>query len=120
MTNKQKKFVENYLKTMNAAQAAKLAGYEEKSAKSQGYKLRQIPEIKEAIEKGIEEIFNSLEIDKEFVLLKLRKLSEYGQNETIQLRALELIGKHLNLFSERKELEITCNTAKIDELLELI
>ena len=38
----------------NAAEAARRAGYSDKTAEKKGYRLLQIPEIKEGVEKTIE------------------------------------------------------------------
>lgn len=57
LNNKQKKFVENYLKTFNATKSAKNAGYSEKTAAEQGYRLLRNVQIAEAINEELGEIY---------------------------------------------------------------
>jgi phage terminase small subunit len=56
LTNKQKVFVEAYLRTWNASEAARQAGYSERTAGSQGHELLKKPEIQEEIERRLEEL----------------------------------------------------------------
>lgn len=55
LNNKQQMFLNEYLKTFNATKAAKLAGYSEKTAYSQGHDLLKHPEISEAIRARLNE-----------------------------------------------------------------
>ena len=50
LTEKQKRFVEEYLVDMNATEAAKRAGYSEKTAYSIGFENLRKPEIQEEIQ----------------------------------------------------------------------
>lgn len=54
MTERQKRFVAEYLKDPNATKAAKAAGYSTKTAYSQGQRLLKNVEISEAVEKRSE------------------------------------------------------------------
>lgn len=56
MNEKQKIFVTEYIKDLNATQAAKRAGYSEKSAHSQGIRLLKDERIKNAITKSLQEV----------------------------------------------------------------
>ena len=49
LTDKQKRFVEEYLVDLNATQAAIRAGYSEKTAEQQAYQLLQKTSVSEAI-----------------------------------------------------------------------
>jgi phage terminase small subunit len=55
LTPKIQRFCEEYLIDMNATQAAKRAGYSEKTAHQSGYELLKKPEIKEYISKRVAE-----------------------------------------------------------------
>lgn len=50
LTDKQQRFVEEYLVDLNATQAAIRAGYAPKSAEQQGYQLLQIPSVRAAVD----------------------------------------------------------------------
>jgi phage terminase small subunit len=54
LNNKQKKFVEEYLKSMNATKAAKNSGYSEKTAYSIGQRLLKNVEIQAAIDSELD------------------------------------------------------------------
>lgn len=55
LNEKQKRFCDEYLVDLNATQAAKRAGYSQRTAYSQGHDLLKHPEIKAQIEKRLEE-----------------------------------------------------------------
>lgn len=59
LTRKQQVFVDEYLKCWNAAEAARRAGYSERSAYSQGWENLRKPEIKAAIEARLDEVHMS-------------------------------------------------------------
>lgn len=52
MTPKQRRFIEEYLVDLNAARAAKRAGYRAKWAASRGYHLLQNPAVAAAVAKA--------------------------------------------------------------------
>lgn len=54
-SNKQKAFIEEYLKDFNATQAAIRAGYSEKTARSQGHRLLTNVDVSEAIQQRLSE-----------------------------------------------------------------
>jgi phage terminase small subunit len=79
---KQLLFVKEYLVDQNATQAAKRAGYSQKTAGSQGHDLLKVPEIAAAIGKGLSEQTKKLEqkaakvgLTKERWLLELRRIA---------------------------------------------
>lgn len=53
---KQRAFVEHYLQCWNASEAARRAGYSERTAGSQGHELLKKPEVQAAIEARLEEL----------------------------------------------------------------
>ena len=55
LTNMEQSFVENFTLTGNATESARLSGYSEKTAKQQGYELRQRLQsnIDEAVKKNL-------------------------------------------------------------------
>lgn len=69
LTDKQTLFVFEYLRDFNGTQAAIRAGYEEKSAAGQAWKLLRKPEIKEYRDRKVKEIFESKGITPEFIQL---------------------------------------------------
>lgn len=77
MTPAQKRFVDEYLVNgFNATEAAKSAGYSDKSAYSQGHRLLKKAEIKKAIEKAQNKLSEKLEITKESLIQELIEIRE--------------------------------------------
>lgn len=75
LTDKQKRFVVEYLVDSNAAQAAIRAGFSKKTAKVKGAQLLKHPEIAAAIRKRQQKIDQKLEITAERVLQEIAKLA---------------------------------------------
>ena len=63
LTERQKRFVDFYIKTGNASEAARLAGYSEKTAYSIGDENLKKPEISREIAKRLEELKSSRTAD---------------------------------------------------------
>lgn len=61
LTRRQIVFVNEYLKSWNASDAARKAGYSERSAYSRGYELMRNREVKAAIEARLDEVHMSAE-----------------------------------------------------------
>lgn len=74
MTPKQQRFVEEYLKDLNATQAAIRAGYSRKTAQQMGAENLSKPVIAAAIDKLRAERSERTKIDADWVLTELAKL----------------------------------------------
>lgn len=75
LTDKQKRFVDEYLVDLNATAAAKRAGYSEKTAYSMGQRLLKKVEIQAAIQKRQAKLRGKLEITQERVLEELAAIA---------------------------------------------
>lgn len=75
MTDKQKRFINEYMIDLNATSAAKRAGYSEKTAYSIGQRLLKNVEIQEAIQQIQNKMQNRLEITQERVLEELAAIA---------------------------------------------
>lgn len=75
LNEKQKRFAREYVKDLNATQAAIRAGYSEKSAYSQAHDLLKNPKVKNFIEQLSEKRNSKLEISAERVLLEISRLA---------------------------------------------
>lgn len=76
LTPRQQVFVSEYLKTGNAAEAARKAGYSEKFAGRNADKLRKNTNIARAIEERQQARSERLELEEDFELKKALKLLE--------------------------------------------
>lgn len=104
LTPKQERFVAEYLIDLNATDAARRAGYSAKTAEQQGYRLLRNVQIAAAIAAAKKTTARKLAVSAEWVIKNLRSnhakalaLDKIGDSN----RALELIGKHLAMFTEK-------------------
>lgn len=128
LTDKQKRFVEEYLVDLNATQAAIRAGYSEQTAYSIGQRLLKKVEVQEAIQQAqnkrttrtqitqdevIRRLIENVDISmgKKATVITIPSKSENGKvvgNDVAQFvyepsaanKALELLGKHLGIFKD--------------------
>ena len=94
LTNKQKLFVDEYLKDLNATQAAIRAGYKEKCAKEIGYENLTKPHIQEEISKRMKKREERTEITQDMIIKELSKIAfsnatDYVTVETKPLKVLK-------------------------------
>lgn len=105
LTEKQKRFCEEYLIDLNATQAAIRAGYSKKTAYSMGQRLLKNVEVQKYISYLQSEQSNRTGITSDTVLKELEKIALTDTEITgkEKIKALELLGKHLGMFSEKSE-----------------
>lgn len=105
LTDKQELFAKEYLIDLNATQAAIRAGYSKKTAKEQGHRLLTNAHISALIQQDVDERAEKLEIDAEFVLKGILRVTQECEKENAYpvaaLRGYELIGKHLKMFTDK-------------------
>ena len=83
MTEKQKRFCDEYLTDLNATQAAVRAGYSKKTAYSIGEENLRKPEIKEYIEKRMAEKVSQLIADQDEVMRYLTAVMRREKMESV-------------------------------------
>jgi phage terminase small subunit len=97
-------FITNYLETGNGTKAAILAGYGEKSAAAAASRLLRNPEVRTAIDAELLRRAELGGITATYVLNGIRAIAEDSTTRNAdKLRAYELLGKHLKLFSDNQE-----------------
>lgn len=118
MTDKQDSFVIEYLKDLNATQAAVRAGYSADTAYAIGYENLKKPEIRKKIDSQLNELMDAEKTEiKNRILDKLKQMifvdEEVRNNE--RLKAIELMGKYLALFTDRVEISGGMNVVYLDK-----
>jgi len=126
LTSKQEAFCLEYMVDLNAAQAAIRAGYSEDTAKQIGYENLTKPYLADRIAELKAERAARTEITADYVLSNLKSVAERCmQAEAVEVydkdaggmietgeykfehsganKSLELLGKHLGLFVDKKE-----------------
>ena len=113
MSEKQKAFCDHYIATLNATEAAKLAGYSEKTARAMGSENLTKPYIKEYIDLRLAELEESRVADATEVLQYLTRVMRgvekhhFVMDASLQdrTRAAELLGKRYRLFVDKQEID---------------
>lgn len=138
LTNKQKRFADEYLIDLNATQAAIRAGYSEKTARQIGEQNLSKLDIKNYIEGQLERLHNERTADAqeviEYLTSVLRGESEGEElvnefqgegisravnvkkkpSEKDKLKAAELLGKRFGIFTDKVENKITVSEKLAD------
>lgn len=131
LTDKQAAFVREYLVDLNATQAAIRAGYSERTASRIGPQLLGKTCVREAIEKAQAKRARRVEVTQDYVLSNLVEVVERTMQRAPVLdrkgeqitdeegravwtfdakganRALELLGKHLGIFTDKIRAEVS-------------
>jgi len=139
LTEKQRKFVEEYMVDLNATQAAIRAGYSEKTAYRTGADNLRKPQILAHIKKLREEQKEKLFLDSLWVLERLTQVvdrsmqaepvmtwdpalqelvptGEYQYDSVGANKALELIGRHLMMFDPKARNVDEMSKAQIEKI----
>ena len=121
LTAKRERFCQEYIIDLNGAAAVRRAGYSQKGADVQAAQLLGNIRIITRLAELQKPICDKLELDAEFVLRGLKEVAvrcmkhvpvldregnetgEFTFNASGANRALELLGKHLKLFTEKHE-----------------
>jgi len=106
LTERERRFVAEYLAKGNATQAALAAGYAPSCAMQYGARLTRKPNVAAAIEAGRSKTLQRLQVKADDVLAELAKVAFDSELSAIKVRALELLGKHHQLFIERVDMRV--------------
>ena len=92
LTDKRKRFIEEYLVDFNGTQAAIKAGYSENTARQQAEQMLRDPEVIEAVEEGKRELSKYTTLSK-LDKLKLLESIMAGENKNLTIKAIEVHNK---------------------------
>jgi len=115
LTDKQRRFVQEYLVDHNGTQAAIRAGYAAgQSAEVQASRLLNNDKIKSYVKSLSQTIADKLGIDVAYVLGGIKKIADTtteGENfnPNAANKSYELLGKHLRLFEDDDKKQTTVN-----------
>jgi phage terminase small subunit len=106
LREKQLRFIEEYCIDLNATQAAIRSGYSKHTATVIGLENLSKPMIKQAIEERLKEKSKQNDINAQLVLNGIKDIAfKPDAKDNDRLRALELLGKYLKLFTDKSEIE---------------
>lgn len=107
LTAKQQMFVKEYLIDLNGSAAARRAGYSTKNSDDLSAQLLRKTHVASAIRIAMEDRAAKLDLTAEDVLhsiLTIRGMAMAEKEFANALKANELLGKHLKLFTDKTEL----------------
>lgn len=121
LTPKQQMFVKEYLIDLNATQSAIRAGYTARSAEVTAWKMLRNAKIADAVQVAMDMRSKKVAVTSEDVLesiLRIRAKAEEADKHNDALRANELLGKHLKMFTDKLELSghINFESLTLEEL----
>ena len=121
LTAKQKRFCEEYLVDLNAMQAAIRAGYSKNTAHAKSAAWLENVGIRDSIQKLMDKRSKKTEVTAEYVINSLQEIAnrcmqkvavvdskgsktgKYRFDQAGANKALELLGRHLKLFTDKVE-----------------
>lgn len=121
MTPKQRRFVEEYLVDLDAAAAARRAGYSERTARQIGYENLTKPDVAAAIAAARAERAARTELTQDMVvkgLLREARLTGEGSSHSARVSAWAQLGRHLGMFVDRQRIEGSLSVEVVEELVD--
>lgn len=106
LNSRQARFVEEYLVSLNATDAARLAGYAHPNA--QGPRLLVNGSVQAAVAAGQAARTQRTQVTQDWVVRRLREEAESageGSSHSARVRALELLGRHVGMWPARLQVE---------------
>lgn len=110
LTAKQQMFVKEYQVDRNATQAAIRAGYSKHTANEQGCRLLANVSVAAVLDRQTKKIAAKVDISAQDVLQSIKDIradARAADKYSDALKANELLGKHLKLFTDKIEQETT-------------
>ena len=115
LTAKQQQFCREYLIDMNAAAAARRAGYSKHTAEQQGSRLLSNAKVFAEIQRQIESRAERVEVDADYVVENLRAIVEdQGGAASSRVQALGLLARHLGMLTDKLDINDQRETILIE------
>ena len=110
--DRHERFCQVYTKTMSTSEAALAAGYAKKSAAELGRRLLTAAPIQRRVAELELETLSRVDVTQEQVLGIIKQVAfNHDSKPGEKLRAAELLGKHLRMFTDRQEITHRGNRA---------
>lgn len=119
MRQRKEEFVQHYLVTKNATEAAKRCGYSEKSAYNQGYRLMNDDEVSEMLAKELSDSKERNLRDHDSIIERLKEeaLGDVGGHTAgSRVKALELLMKYYQMIDSSQKIDISMKDSWFETL----
>ena len=120
MNHKRKIFVSEYARSGNATEAAKKAGYSDRTAYSTGQRLLKNAEIVKEISKIQNEALENAEMSITDVVNLVKGIATSGKSETVRLRAMDMLLKYLGAYNDDMKLILKMSDIEIGKLADKV
>lgn len=102
LNDKQRLFVQYYLQTLNAAQAAIRAGYSKRSANTDGPRMLRNAAIRKAISEQLDEALGNEKLTLKYRIVKGYTQIAFGKKSANadRIKALDALAKYVELWSD--------------------
>ena len=123
LTEKQKRFVKEYVIDYNATKSAQRAGYSEKTAYSIGNQLLNNIEVQKALQKQIAKLNDKAEASAEEAVKMCRDIALIDSRDYVEKRiskGIELYGRTQAAFVEKIKSESTVDLTASQDLLDIV
>lgn len=120
LTARQQKFINEYLKSGNATDAATKAGYSKKTARAMGAENLTKPNIQKSIAERQSKAATKADVSLTWWVEKTKRIAEKSKRDSDKVRALDLLGKHLGAYREDNQMSIDFKALPDSQLNEII
>ena len=119
MRQRKEEFVQHFLVTKNATEAAKRCGYSEKSSYNQGYRLMNDDEVQQMLAKELAESRERNLADHDAIIERLKEEAlgdVVGHTAGSRVKALELLMKYYQMIDSSQKLELSMKDTWFEQL----
>lgn len=119
MRQRKEEFVQHFLVTKNATEAAKRCGYSEKSSYNQGYRLMNDDEVQQMLAKELAESRERNLADHDAIIERLKEEAlgdVVGHTAGSRVKALELLMKYYQMIDSSQKLELSMKDSWFEQL----
>jgi phage terminase small subunit len=109
LSSKQEEFCQQFLVDLNATKSAVRSGYTETTAKANCGRMLADPKVKARIDELKAERIKRVQIEADDVIERLVRIANKSEEEGdwhATIRATELLGKHLAMFTDKSKIQI--------------
>jgi len=120
LTTKELKFCMEYLLHLDVGAAYTKAGYTGKRPSTAGGRMLKKPAVKEFLDKEMARRAERVDLNSDYILQGIKNIADdEGAKNVDKLKAYELLGKHLRLFTDKVEhsgdLQIRVDVDSLDD-----